>query len=327
VPPPGPAGPAPAAGARRRQGTLLLVALLLAFAIGDEVLVLTLKGRTHALQLVHRDTTGAAFEAAPDAARRVHADGVAFDYATGMDAARAAPLGVPAATGLDGGLDDVRRAVAWVRARLRSGEGYPQSRWRLEQAVAAAADPGRGFLCFSYACAVASVAEAQGYAARVVYLGRHITSEVFLPARGSWVMADATYDVIPHGDAGEPLSLLETRRRLVAGRPVEWRTVVGVRGDDDSLDAPTRTIVEARVRAGEFMVKDGALTFDLRSDRERLADVARGRPRVLQLALAGEPALDREERRLRALLVAWNGLALGVLALGAIALRPRAPGG
>lgn len=308
----------------RTQKRQLLAALLLMFVIGDELLLLSLRGRISALQVVHRDTTGRAFEAAPDASKRVRIGGATFDYSMGMNPARAARVGAPPAVGLDGGLEDVRRDVLWVRSRLRSGEGYPQARWRLEEALAAARDPNRRFLCFSYACAVVSVAESQGYAARVVFLGHHITSEVYLPERRQWVMADATYDVIPHGPGGEPLSLLETRRRLVRGEPVEWRPVHGERGDDDALDEPTRRIVESRIRAGAFVVKDGALTFDLLSDRERLVDVLRGRPRVLQLVLDGGPALDHEERRLRAGLVIWNLLALLVLGAGVIAMRRRA---
>ena len=310
--------------ALRARGHRLLLALLLVLLIGNAVIVLSLKGRNSALQLVHRDTSGEVFEAPPDRAGRAHPAGFLFDYTMGMDSARGARAGAPAATRADGGLEDLRNDVRWVRSRLRTGAPYPFARWRLEDALAAAADPGRRFFCFSYACAMVSVAESQGYPARVVYLGDHITSEVYLPARRKWVLADATYDVIPHGAEGDPLSVVETHRRLVAGEPVEWRPVVGVPADDATLDEPTRRGVESMMRAGDFFIKDGALTFDHLGDRERLMDVLRQRPRVLQLALNGQPSMDRDERRLRTGLVMWNAFA--ALALGLwVTVQRRAP--
>ena len=308
-------------GRRRR----LLAALILMFLIGDELLVLALRGQDSALQLVNRDTTGAAFEAPPDDLLRAHPAGFRFDYAMGMDSLRAARVGAPPATGADGGLDDVRRDIRWVRARLRAGEGYPAAHWRLEETVAAAADSGRRFSCVSYSCAMVSLAESQGYPARLVHLGRHITSEVYLPAWHRWVFADALYDFIPYGTEGDPLSLLETHRRLVDGRSVEWRSVVGDRGDDDSLDGPGRHRIETFVRSGDFIIPDGALVFGLIGDLRRLWDVATGRPRVVQLALRGQPAIDREERRLRAGLALWNLLALLVLGACTVAGRSRGP--
>jgi len=319
--------PLPTAGPAGRRADLApaihltWVALFLAIVIGNEVLLFSLRGRIWALQLVHRDTSGEVFAASPGPDRRVRAGRLELDYTVGMDMARMASLGVPATTGGDDGLDDLRADVRWVRSRLRSGEGYVSSRWRLEEVVAAAADSSQRFFCLSYACAMVSVAELQGYAARVVFLGRHITSEVYLPARGQWVMADATYDVIPHGSDGAPLSVLDAHWRLAAGRPVEWRTVVGETDDDASLDGPTRNIVESLLIAGDFQLRDGALTFGQLTNRERAWDVLRGRPRVIQLALRGQPALDGYERRLRTALAAWNATGLAVLLAFGLVMR------
>ena len=302
---------------------LLPVALLLLFVIGDEALLFSLKGRLWALQIVRRDPTGAIFDAAPDDARQAHHANLDFDYAVGVDPARAARAGVPPGTGADGGLEDLRHDIRWVRSRLRSGDTYMAHTWRLEDVLAAAADPERRFYCYSYACAMVSAAEGQGYAARIVYLGRHITSEVYLPARGQWVMADATYDVIPHGAEGVPLSLLETRRRLLTRRPVTWRPVVGEAVDDAMLDEPTRRNLESMLRAGGFFIKDGALALGQLGDLDRLWDLLRGRPRVIQLALSGQPALDRLERRTWAWLAFWNAGALLTVTVCMVVLRTR----
>lgn len=313
----------PPGAATRRPWRLLPVALLLAFLVGEEALLFSLQGRVWALQRVRRDTSGAWLDAPPDDTRRARHDGLDFEYGMGMDPARASSVGAPAVTGEDDGLEDLRRDIRWVRSRLRTGEPYMPPTWRLEDALTLAVEPGRRFHCYSYACATVSVAEAQGYAARVVYLGRHITSEVYLPARRQWVMADATYDVIPYGAEGGPLSLLETLRHLRAGQPVEWRPVTGEAGDDATLDEPTRRNVEAMIRAGEFVIKDGALTFGQLGHLPRLWDVVTGRARVLQLALDGQPAPDHFERRTWAWLLLWNAVALVTVALYLLTPRRR----
>jgi hypothetical protein len=205
-------------------------------------------------------------------------------------------LGLPARAGGDYGLADVRRDIAWVLARLRAGNSFPTHRWRLEDVLAAARNPRRRFFCFTYSSALVSVAESQGYPARPVELGDHITAEVFLPALDQWVMADAIYDFIPFGPDGRPLSVLDVHRRVASGAPIAWERVVGVRGDDDELEGRTQAKVEALLRAGDFVVKDAVLNYAL-GDGPAFATCSPGDRRVAALRLT--PAANRRDRRHR----------------------------
>ncbi|MBI1796931.1 MAG: transglutaminase domain-containing protein [Candidatus Eisenbacteria bacterium] len=294
---------------------LLIVALF--FVLGDAGLLGVLKSNGYALRLVHADTSGAAFEAPPDAAMTARRAGLAIDYAMGMDAARAARLGLPAATRGDSGLDDMRANVRWVRAHFRPGGFYIKRPWRLEEALEAARDPDRRFYCFSHAAAMVSLCEGQGYAARIVSLSGHITSETYLPALGRWVIADAIHAVIPYDAAGRPLSAVGLHRMMLRGEPFEWRRVPDVAGAGPEMFNPGA--VDTLMLRGDFVVNDGPSTFDLRGPVQRAFDLLTGRPRIIQLAAEGQPPIDRAARRIRLALGVWN--LLGLLTLAAAARR------
>jgi hypothetical protein len=169
-----------------------------------------------------------------------------------------------------------------------------------------------------------AVLQGMGYPARVVLMDGHIVSEVFLPARGQWVVADALYDAIPWAPGSGPLSLVQLKRRLERGEPVEWRSVVGEKADDDEMDPATRKQVEGIVVRDALFTCDGLSIFGPLEKPQRVVDLAAGRARAIQLALFGEPALDARERGLRRALVLWNLAALA----GTAALawnRRRAP--
>jgi hypothetical protein len=299
-----------------------LLAVLVLVAMGDAALLLALRGQGWALQLVHRDATGEALAAPPDGAMRVRVGRLDFDYRV-PPASRAAPpgAGLPRRTGADSGLADVRAAILWVRGKLRVGEHYTPRPWRLREALAAAADTSRRFYCYSYACAMVAACQDLGYAARVAQLQGHVTSEVFLPALGQWVLADALYDFIARDPRGRPLSLLETLRRLEARRPVVWEPVAGTKGDDDEMDPRTRGQVEEIIRRGNYFVADGAFSFGPPSRLVRLRELLAGRAHVIQAAPCGEPLADARARRLRAALA--GGTVAGLVVLVALALAPR----
>ncbi len=300
----------------RRKLALGIVVLLL----GDALLVASLKGRMWSLVWVYQDRTGAAFEAAPDSAMRVVVAGQPFDYAVEFQPAYVQRARFPDRSEADSGLADVRACIRWVRDRLRVGEGYRPQEWRLSYLLAAAADSSMRFWCDTYARALVAAAQSQGYAARVIHLEGHVTSEIFLPRLGQWVWADALYDFIARDAGGRPLSLTQAAGLIEGGREVVWQPVTGVKGDDDEMEPRTRRQVEGVVRRGNFFLGDGPFTYGRLSDARRALDLVAARPRVIQLAAQGEPALDRRERGLRWVLIGWNLVGLAVLI--ALAQKP-----
>lgn len=298
----------------------ILGALALLVAV-DAIFLLALRGHPWALQWVRRDADGALYEQAPDEAMRIRVGGWLFDYRAPTDARDAGAVPLPVRRGGDRGLDDMRAAIRWVRVQLRVGEPFARPTWRLQDALRLAADSSRRFLCDSYSRATVAVCQSMGYAARVDLLDGHITSEVYLPALGQWVLGDALYDFIACTPVGEPLSLVETARRLSQSQPVEWMPVVGRRGDDDEMTGRTRANVEGIIRRGNSFVCDGRVIFGPLTLTERVRDLLLGRPRTIQLALQGEPPLDRRERALRWGLLGWN--AVGLSGMGLMARRRR----
>jgi hypothetical protein len=280
--------------------------LLLAWLVGNAVLLKSLKGGVWALQLLAQDPDGSAFETPPDDRGVAHAGDLAIDYLV----PREPTPGLGAATGGDRGLDDVREAIRWVRLHLRTGRFFWITPWHIADVLRAAEDPNRKFFCGSYSRMLAAACISRGYPARVVEMNGHIESEVYLPAVGHWVLADALYDFIAFRPGGEPLSLVQTARRLLRGEPVEWRPVTGQQGDDDDMDPKNQAQVERIIRKGDFVTADGATTFGRLSRAERARDVLLCRVRMVQAGLQRQPPKDGIERRLRVSLLGWNLVAI-----------------
>ncbi len=298
--------------------TLLLLAVL---AAGNLGLIGVLRGREYATVWLAHDPQGAAFDAAPGPNRVARAGDVLLNYSIGFKNR----VPTPPRTDRDRGLDDVRASITWVRAKLAVGDDYHAETWYLSDALDAAREGEGRFMCDSYSRALVNASLRQGYAARVVLLDGHISSEVFLPAVGRWVFADALYDFIATDPAGEPLSVLEASRRLRSGAPVRWSPVVGDRGDDDDLHPRNLWALEGMLRRGRFRIVDGAMGFGRLTRLDRVKDFVRGRVHMVEHAPAGEPPSDRDERALRAVALGWN---VGLLALALVLavrgrLRPR----
>ena len=208
---------------------------LLILAAGNLALLGTLRGREYAMVRLARDTDGSIVNAAPGADHVARAGKVSVDYSVAFRD----QIDVPAATGGDGGLDDVRSAIRWVRSLFSVGDDYRAESWYLSDALTSARDGHRRFMCDSYARALVNASLRQGYSARVVLLDGHISSEIYLPGRGQWVFADALYDFIASDPGGEPLSVLETTARFRHGDAVDWASVVGepagVEGNADKV--------------------------------------------------------------------------------------------
>jgi transglutaminase-like putative cysteine protease len=96
---------------------------------------------------------------------------------------------------------------------------------------AAVLDPGVGHVCGGLAATYMTALEAFGIPAR--YVGMHTRAAVGADShvsveyldRGRWIASDPTFDVTFRDVTdGRPLSWLETRARLLAGRPVHVST-------------------------------------------------------------------------------------------------------
>src|SRR5262249_1141929 len=157
----------------------------------DAILLLALRGHPWALQWVQRDPDGTLYEQAPDEAMRIRVGGWPFDYRAPVDARATGATALPVRRRGDRRLGDLRAAIRWGRVELRVGEPFARPTWRLRDALTLAADSSRRFLCDSYSRATVAVCQSMGYAARVDLMDGHITSEVYLPALGQWVLGDA----------------------------------------------------------------------------------------------------------------------------------------
>jgi hypothetical protein len=283
-----------------------LLPLVVVLIAGNLALFGTLRGREYALIWLERDTDGRLFQAAPGPDRVTHAGGFDFDY----NVALRTQIQVPAATGGDGGLDDVRSSIRWVRQLLAVGEDYHAENWWLRDVVRAA-QGSRRFMCDSYSRALVNACLRQGYAARIVMLDGHIAAEVYLPQRHQWVFADALYDFIATDSEGRPLSVVDCARRYHLGETVHWQPVTNARGDDDELGTKNLFRLEEMMRQSNFAIYDGAFAFGRLDRLGRMRDLLLHRVHAIQLALLGQPRRDRDERAVRGLLGVWNGAMLG----------------
>src|SRR5262249_34601575 len=273
----------------------------------DAALLFSLRHRPWAIGLLQRDSSGALFEAAPDSAMRIAIEGRTFDYRAPFDAIDPGPEAViPVRPGGDRGLDDLRTAIRWGRDGRRVGEASLPPVWRLRDAVHLARTSTRRFYCGSYSRAMVAVLQGMGYPARVDLMDGHIVSEVYLPALGQWVVADALYDAIPVAPDGRPLSLVQLKRRLHGREAFRWGPVTGEKSDAAEMDPAARRQVEADLRGGMCFTCDGLSIFGPLGKPQRMGDLLAGRPRAIQLALFDERPLDRTERRIRLLLLGWN---------------------
>jgi hypothetical protein len=282
---------------------LLILAILVA---GDLALLGTLRGRPYALVWLDRDPDGRYFSAAPDPHGVAHIGEGTLQY--GIPAR--SKIEVPVATGGDGGLEDVRAAILWVRRELRVGDDFHAETWWLRDIVDAAARGDRGFMCDSYSRALAAVFMRMGYTGRIVHLDGHISCELYLPSRHQWVFADALYDFIAEDETGHPLSLVEAARHWQQHRPLVWHRVEGSKGDDDELSPANKTRLQEMLERADFTMYDGPFAFGRLSRLDRLHDLVTGRVRAVQLAMAGQPRDDGVERLTRMLILIWNGSVL-----------------
>lgn len=128
---------------------------------------------------------------------------------------------------LDGVLADaaddltrVTRLMRWSRAQWEPGipSPYPPI-----DAMAILADIRRGFtggFCAQYNYVLVQALQSFGIPARYVSVVDHEVAEAFLPDRHRWICIDPLNDTLYRDDRGEPLSVLEIHRRVLAGQPV-----------------------------------------------------------------------------------------------------------